>query len=258
MHSLEVRNKAVAMVRAGHSNAATARTLDVPAGTIGTWVHRDRARHAELPGRSPANCPRHDNASVKPEEYSYLLGLYLGDGCISRLGRTYSLRIACCATWPGLIGECAAAMRSTRPGNRVSFTDSPGCVMVTAYRNHWPCLFPQHGTGRKHERRITLESWQQDSVDGNPWPLIRGLIHSDGCRITNWTTRMVAGKRKRYEYPRYFFTNKSDDIRRILTDTLDAVGVQWTTLARGCDPFNVSIARRASVALMDEHVGPKY
>ena len=69
---------------------------------------------------------------------------------------------------------------------------------------------------------------------------------------------MVAGKKKRYEYPRYMFANKSDDIRRILTDTLDGVGVQWTTLARGSDPFNVSIARRASVALMDEHVGPKY
>ena len=27
---------------------------------------------------------------------------------------------------------------------------------------HWPCLFPQHGPGRKHERKIRLEAWQRD------------------------------------------------------------------------------------------------
>lgn len=258
MHSLKARTRAIQLVSAGMSNASAARTLGVPSATVGTWVHRDRARRGELPGRRAAGCPVHDDGPLASESYAYLLGLYLGDGCISRLGRTYSLRVACCATWPGLIDECAAGMRAVRPGNSVSFTDSPGCVMVTAYSNHWPCLFPQHGAGRKHERRIALEPWQQDIVDAHPWALIRGLIHSDGCRITNWTTRMVAKKKKRYEYPRYFFTNKSDDIRRILGDTLDAVGVEWTALTRGGAVLNISVARRASVALMDEHVGPKY
>ncbi|EST34021.1 hypothetical protein N566_19070 [Streptomycetaceae bacterium MP113-05] len=131
-------------------------------------------------------------------------------------------------------------------------------MSVGAYSNHWPCLFPQHGPGKKHDRHIALEAWQEEIVDAHPWELIRGLIHSDGCRITNWTTRMVAGKKKRFEYPRYFFTNKSDDIRGIFTDTLRRVGVEWTVLARGHDPFNVSIARKASVALMEAHVGPKY
>ncbi len=60
---------------------------------------------------------------------------------------------------------------------------------------------PQHGPGKKHERRIVLESWQQAVVDAHPWAFVRGLVHSDGCRITNWTTRVVNGERKRYEYP---------------------------------------------------------
>lgn len=85
-----------------------------------------------------------------------------------------------------------------------------------------------HGPGKKHERRIALEPWQQAIVDAHPWQFTRGLIHSDGCRITNWTTRIVAGERKRYEHPRYFFTNVSDDIRRLFTDTCDKLGVQWT------------------------------
>jgi hypothetical protein len=31
---------------------------------------------------------------------------------------------------------------------------------VSSYWKHWPCLFPQHGPGRKHERRIALVPWQ--------------------------------------------------------------------------------------------------
>lgn len=69
---------------------------------------------------------------------------------------------------------------------------------------------------------------------------------------------MVRGERKRYEYRRYFFTNRSDDIRELFSDTLTGVGVEWTTLARGDKPYNISVARRASVALVDAHVGPKY
>ncbi len=56
-------------------------------------------------------------------------------------------------------------------------------------------MFPQDGPGKKHERPIALEPWQQEIVDAHPWEFIRGLIHSDGCRITNWTTRLVAGER---------------------------------------------------------------
>lgn len=59
---------------------------------------------------------------------------------------------------------------------------------------------------------------------------------------------------KRYEYPRYFFTNLSGDIITLFTDTLDTVGVEW----RRANHRNISIARKASVALMDTHVGPKY
>lgn len=132
-----------------------------------------------------------------------------------------------------------------------------GCVQVTACSKQWPTVFPHHGPGRKHERRIVLEAWQQRIVDAHPWEFIRGLIHSDGCRITNWTTRTVGGERKRYEYPRYFFTNVSGDIRALFCATLDRVGVEWRT-AGGRRPYNISVARRASVELMDLHVGPKY
>jgi hypothetical protein len=96
-------------------------------------------------------------------------------------------------------------------------------------------------------------------VDAHPWEFVRGLFHSDGCRFTNWTERTLAsGERRRYEYTRYFFTNRSDDIRRLYSDTLDALGVEWGVLRHSGRELNISVARKPSVALMDAHVGPKY
>ncbi|MFI6447017.1 hypothetical protein [Kitasatospora sp. NPDC050543] len=135
---------------------------------------------------------------------------------------------------------------------------SAGCHYVKVYSKHLPCIFPQHGPGRKHERAISLIEWQQEIVDAHPWGLLRGLIHSDGCRIINWASRTVDGVVQRREYPRYFFTNTSADIIGIFTATLDAVGVQWKAVTRSSGAVNVSIARKDSVALMDAHIGPKY
>jgi hypothetical protein len=84
--------------------------------------------------------------------------------------------------------------------------------------------FPQHHPGRKHERPIILkQKWQQEIVDKHPGPFLRGLIHPDGCRITNWATRPVAGELKRYEYPRYFLSNKSLDILALCCAALAAL-----------------------------------
>ncbi|QCX75937.1 hypothetical protein C9F11_11290 [Streptomyces sp. YIM 121038] len=260
LYGTEVRQKALALLHGGVRNADVARQLGLPPSTVGVWLHRDRARRGELPLARPHECPRCDKRKLDTKAYSYLLGWYLGDGYISQHSdhRAPSLRITCDDSWPGLMDECERVVRAVFPDGSTCRARKVGCHDIKIYSTHLPCLFPQHGPGKKHERTIALESWQQDIVDAYPWEFIRGLIHSDGCRVTNWTTRVVAGERKRYEYPRYFFTNKSDDIRKLFTDTLDKVGVGWTSLARGSDPFNISIARRASVALMDAYVGPKY
>ncbi|MFI9184557.1 helix-turn-helix domain-containing protein [Streptomyces goshikiensis] len=256
-HSLEVRQTALSLLRGGARNADVARQLDVPLGTIGYWKHQDRAKRGERVDIRPSLlCPRCDGRALAHSAYAYLLGLYLGDGHISHYAKhkVPSLMITLDDTWPGIQDEAEAALRTVFPHNATCRVRHSGAHNIKVYFKHLPCLFPQHGPGRKHERRIVLEDWQQEIVDAHPWAFLRGLIHSDGCRITNWTVR----NGKRYEYPRYFFTNKSDDIRRLCTDTLTKVGVEWTVLARGVDPFNVSVARKASVALMDAHIGPKY
>jgi hypothetical protein len=72
------------------------------------------------------------------------------------------------------------------PKNSVGRVVLKGCTEVYSNSKHWPCLFPQHGPGKKHDREIKLEPWQQALVDIDPRPLIEGLIHSDGCRVLNW------------------------------------------------------------------------
>ncbi|MFH9007261.1 transcriptional regulator [Streptomyces afghaniensis] len=248
MYDISTRKRALALVGQGRSLNSVSRETGISRAAIRSW--QDRLE--PLPrSASPDPGPPADHCA-----YSYLLGLYLGDGCISGhpRGVGYYLRIACANSWPGLIDACESAMRAINPTGRANRVQAQGYVSVVSYSKHWPHLFPQHGHGKKHERRIALEPWQQAIVYAHPWEFIRGLIHSDGCRVTNWTTRLVGGERKRYEYPRYFFTNRSADIIRLFTTTLDQVGVEWKQ-ANAC---NVSIARKASVALMDAHVGPKY
>jgi hypothetical protein len=187
-----------------------------------------------------------------------LLGLYLGDGCISRAGAkakdVWKLRIICADAWPGLIKECERAMRSIRPGNSVSIQQKPGCAEVSSCSKHWPCLFPQHGPGRKHMRTIELQASQRAIVVDSPEHFARGLFHSDGYRGISRIHRSLANSDRWYEYPRYLFTNESGDILRLCGETLDQLGAAWRFSRRNA----ISVARREAVARLDEFVGPKY
>lgn len=106
----------------------------------------------------------------------------------------------------------------------------------------------------KHTRKIELVSWQRQIVDEYTQEFVRGLIHSDGCRGANRVRRTLPDGDRWYEYPRYFFTNASDDIRQLFTDALDRLGIAWTQ----SNARVISVARREAVARLDEFVGPKY
>ena len=246
MYDIGTRKRALALVAQGRSLNSVSRETGISRAAIRSW--QDRLE--PLLRTPPPPGPPSDALA-----YAYLLGLYLGDGCIRRHpGGGYYLRIACADAWPGLMRLCREAITRVRPGVRVHTLRKQGCAMVTSYHQHWPGLFPQHGPGKKHERPILLAPWQQEIVDAHPWEFIRGLVHSDGCRTTNWTSRLVHGERRRYEYPRYFFTNLSEDIVRLFTDALERVHVEW----KRANNRNISVARKSSVALMDAHVGPKH
>jgi hypothetical protein len=188
--------------------------------------------------------------------YSYLLGLYLGDGCVVRHERAERLVITLDGIYPEIIEEAAAAVQLAVPRKRVSVLTVKGsrAVVVQSYGNHWHEVFPQAGPGRKHNRPIVLADWQRAIVDAHPEPFLRGLIHSDGCRTVNrFKTKLPSGRVAEYEYPRYFFSNLSADIRALFCEYCERLGVRWTQ----SNHRNISVSHRRSVAILDRFVGPK-
>ncbi|GAA1592249.1 hypothetical protein GCM10009678_88140 [Actinomadura kijaniata] len=258
MYDTSTRQRALALLGQGLTVSEVSRRTGVSRHAIREWQLRTE-QGRDLYAAGSRECPRCSSAPRPPEpapDYSYLLGLYLGDGCISPVSapekKVWALRIACANAWPGLIDECVGAVRALRPDNRVRTIQRPGCVEVNTHSKHWPCLFPQHGPGRKHERRIELAAWQREIVHADPRPFVRGLLHSDGCRPTN-RVRRPSGDGW-YEYPRYLFTNVSADIRGLYTEALDLLGISW----KQNKPIEISVARREAVARLDGFVGPKH
>jgi hypothetical protein len=204
-----------------------------------------------------STCPRCPDSSeflpgVTAHAYAYLLGLYLGDGMLSRHPRgVFRLRVFLDRAYPLIVGECEAAMSIVIPASKVAVYPHKHEKVdeVSSFSKHWPHLFPQHGPGVKHKRKIALEPWQERIVERHPGRLLRGLIHSDGCRVMN----RIRHPKKAYAYPRYLFTNRSIDIQRIFCDACDRLGIAW----RQDGPWNISVARREAVAAMDRHVGSK-
>lgn len=242
----------------GESKKGIARITGIPRATVRDCIKR----YENMAGLDEYFSTRGLAKSEEPSElrqpiiegdediqasYAYLLGMYLGDGCITKppTHRVYLLRITLDKKYPGIIAACMQAIQTIFPNNKVNTVAQTGCFNVTCYHKHWPVFFPQHGEGLKHTRPIILEAWQERIAADYPLEIFRGLYHSDGSRSSN----VVKGR----DYPRYMFHNESPDIRRIFCDACDRLNVRWTVANRR----NISIARRKDVARLDALVGPK-
>jgi hypothetical protein len=240
-------DRALSLEAEGLSDCEVSRRTGISRTTIAEW------RRDGPPGRrdatSRSSWPRCEGRRLDAAAYAFLLGMYLGDGSIARHPRAYKLRVVQDARYPNSIEEIRRAMATVRHCelDRIRTVHHVGCVEVYTYWKHWPCVFPQHGPGAKHHRRIELAAWQASIVAEHPTSFLRGLIHSDGCRVIN---RIEKGK---YTYPRYLFSNLSEDIRRIFREACDSVGVHPTNPK----PDEISIARRMDVVALDSFVGPK-
>lgn len=250
VHPPHLRYQAIAWHTAGISFSEICQRLGLPRSTISHWLHGERGRRyrrIEPRIRLCAVCGDRPE-DLDPVAYPYLLGMYLGDGHLVTSARVPVLRIYCTNEYVKIIEECEDAMRATL-AKSVQRVQKQGCVGLQAYSMHWPCLFPQHGPGKKHERNIVLADWQRRIVEQAPKPFLRGLFHSDGCRVVNRIT--VRGQQ--YAYPRYFLSNESDDILKLCEAALDRIGAAWRRNRANC----LSVARRDSVALLDSFIGPK-
>lgn len=250
-HEQAVVDDVLAQAAAGVPTLRIAGNSGISPSTVRRWVALGGARPSRPPPCTPAACTARD--ALDRPAYAYLLGQYLGDGWIDLNGRGGVLRlvISCSAVYPGIVNEVQRAMEVVMPTSRVGRAHRQGVTAVYAYSKHWRCLFPQAAPGHKHERPIELEAWQrQIAFDESPELFVRGLIHSDGWRGQN---RVRGASGKRYEYSRYQFTNVSPDIRALFTGALDLLEIEWRRMTE----YDVAVSRRASVAALDEFVGPK-
>ena len=232
----------------GMSDYKIAARTGVNRSTVQRWRHRELPPFTRITERWHV---------PDPVAYSYLLGCYLGDGHVTlKPPNSWTLRVACDQRYPLVIAEIRAAMETTFPGRlSTQISSSTGASDVIGICHPGVgSAFPQHGPGRKHSRTIVLAEWQCKITRQYPEALIRGLIHSDGCRVENrFRTSLPSGRVAQYSYVRYFFSNLSADIRAIFIDHCEVLGIRVTQ----SNHRNLSISHRKSVALMDKIVGPK-
>jgi hypothetical protein len=236
------------LVAAGLNDCEIVRRTRIPRSTVREWRTRspahDSSRRRELAERAAGDLPA--------AHYSYLLGIYLGDGHLAAFARgVFALRVYLDNRYPRIIHECARSMEHLFPTQRAGIHHhaKSQMVIVTMYSKQWPILLPQHGPGMKHTRPIHLTAWQKNLVEQQPGRFLRGLIHSDGWRGNN----RVRIRGTEYVYPRYQFCNSSEDIKRLFCWACDLIGVQWRVM----NAMNISVAKRDSVAILDEFIGLK-
>jgi hypothetical protein len=236
----------------GLSDYKVAALTGVPRATVLRWRRRNDPPRAKLL-KPPGVGWRPPDAAV----YCYLLGSYLGDGNVMhRPPNGWTLRIACDQRYPAIIDEITTAAAATFPGGRPTrraASTGASDVIDICHPGIGPA-FPQHGPGRKHLRPIVLTDWQRELTHEHPGALIRGLIHSDGCRAQNrFKTKLPSGRIAEYHYVRYFFSNLSADIRRMFVEHCQLLGIRVTQ----SNHRNLSVSHRDSVAILEELVGPK-
>jgi hypothetical protein len=156
------------------------------------------------------------------------------------------MRIFLDSKYTTVVDEAEALLRRCFPHNPVgrAFVENGAEEILFVHSGHLTCLFPQHGSGKKHDRPIVLEPWQLRIIDAAPWAFLRGCIRSDGCVFVNRTGR--------YEYLSYGFANYSSDILDLFGSTCLAEGLRPRRYARA-----IRLNRREDVARLLEHVGVK-
>ena len=237
---------------AGLNRCRISRATGIPRSTIRDLLSGSCPSRGSEAGRRRS--PTRDDllGEWNLDAYSYALGIYLGDGhIVIPSSGVPVLRISLDSGYPEIVESTRCALSRLLPMNRITPRKHPAhnLVEVKCSSKALLELFPQHGPGRKHTRDVSLRPWQLKITRRYPRDLVRGLIHSDGCRFV---ARQPKGDRF-HVYARYCFKNRSADIMRIFCSHLDLLGINWTLSSWE----TAQIAQRESVARLDEFVGPK-
>lgn len=184
----------------------------------------------------------------KIKAYSYILGLYLGDGYINKTARTYRLRIALDKKYSQLNSFAKMNLQTLFPSNKIGIINFKGHINLSVFSNKLPLLFPQHGSGPKHLRSIVLDEWQKAVLD--EIETLRGLFHSDGSFYKETISQ-------KYVYERYLFTNKSNDIQKIFQEYCSRINISFDVQTKKDGVINTRISKKNDVNKLKQLIGIK-
>ena len=240
MKTIEQRQKVFEYHEKGLNKTEISKLTNVSRSTIREWLNNPKQLHQEF------NPKKYILNNELQNEYSYILGLYLGDGYIDEMPRTWRLRFFLGAKYIELNEFAVNQLKKIFPQNKVNPHLHPNHDMITiyVYSKKIPSLFPQFGKGMKHTRKIKLMKWQEEIII--PKFLIMGLFHSDGC----YYMRKING----VKYPAYDFRNESDDLHKIFKKYCEVLGINSIFSTK---PKNAHVYKRDDVKKLVEIIGTK-
>ena len=232
-----LKNEIIDKINKGGNKKSISRKYNIPRSTIRYWHEtKDIKKEGKI-----------EISNIDPISYSYILGVYLGDGHIDKMKRTYRLRIALDSRQDLVIEECAKNLEILFPSNKIKIDKikNTNSVIIKVYSSCLPTIFPQYGKGAKHNRNIILTDEQEKIIINDK--LMLGLFHTDGSFF------VVNGK-----YPRYQFTNKSKQILDIFGKCLIYYGITPKIRKRKNGVYDIQIQNRKDFDKLYDVLGEKY
>jgi hypothetical protein len=123
-HSVDVVNQSLALAGEGLNTSEVARRLGVPRATVRDWLAGRLPRDFHRVGAGCSECGGAHDLETLPPAYVYLLGMWLGDGCLSEHPRRACSRSTVAdASMSGGSSWSSGSASSSRAGRRCSFVD---------------------------------------------------------------------------------------------------------------------------------------
>lgn len=211
-------------------------------GTIRNWIKKYRSvtQLAEVKDSKSLKCGFDSHQTYQTPEYAYIFGVYLGDGYIIRNKRTYKLMFSILENHTEVQKKISSQLKILFPFNKINILKRKNskCCDIIVYSNNIPLLFPQYGSGHKHERKIETTELQRFNIITYPKEFLSGLLDSDGTSYIQSNLRF------------YMFKNKSVNIVKIFCDTCDLLDIKYTVV-KFKSIYSVYIRRKKYVRLLE-------
>jgi len=263
MRTVEEYTKILDLHGTGFNFCQISKKLNIPRTTIRDFIKNNKDHSLVGLKESVANTivdklkfPSSIEDELIRKEYSYFLGIFLGDGCLSKLAykNLYRLRIALDVKYPNIIQKVKNCVSIIMPNNAVSLVDisyrgKPSCINVSCYSKQWLQFLPFYQSGHKWKYKIELSDWQKQIVENYPKDFWLGLFHSDGSRYLHTNSSNYY----------YNFSQKSQDITNLFMWCSDLLGIKYG-ITKYIHPYGsnkIQIYNRKSIIFLDSFAGAK-